>query len=365
MGAVAPLLRGETEDEKGAERIRETVSARQKTEFKSFLLGDPKNSQVPQTPIAVELYNEAIKLFQEGELELSKEMALDSIHLDSRNPLSFELVGDIYNVEHNLTEAKEYFKSAYLLQPSTKLREKIERINRESSVDESFETQETEHFIIKDKGRTDFPVLKNLSVVLESIYGDIAETMGHTLKSKVVVLLYSPSEFQRILETPHWVGGLYDGKIRLPAYQKGMSEETLQSMVAHEMAHAFVRDVSDGKAPPWINEGVAEYFERKHLSEGLIVFNAAIRTGDVIALDQLMTEGPATKQVRDPLFENLFYEQSFHLTNYLIEKNGMFEVKNLLRKFSKSQNSDEALGAAFGMTTQELEKEWRTTFTKP
>ena len=52
----------------------------------------------------------------------------------------------------------------------------------------------------------------------------------------------------------------YDGTIKIPV-SLNCSYETLRKTIRHEYTHHLVFNLSEGKAPIWLNEGLAQLFE--------------------------------------------------------------------------------------------------------
>jgi len=77
------------------------------------------------------------------------------------------------------------------------------------------------------------------------------------------VLLYAKTAFKTVTQAPEWAGGLYDGKIRIPVGGLTTAEEAvgLQSVLVHEMTHAFLFRMAPVGLPLWFNEGLATAFQ--------------------------------------------------------------------------------------------------------
>jgi len=77
----------------------------------------------------------------------------------------------------------------------------------------------------------------------------------------IVVLLYPNQDFRDITRSPNWVGALNDGKIRVPV--SGLTQMTpdLARVLKHELTHSFVRQITLGRCPTWLNEGLAQLEE--------------------------------------------------------------------------------------------------------
>jgi tetratricopeptide (TPR) repeat protein len=344
-------------------RIQEIMERRQKVELMSFFLKDPKNASLPETPIAVQSYNQAVEFFQAHEYELAREAVEESLVYDKKNALAYELLGDINNLEEKLPQAKANYEIAYNLNPRPELKEKMEKLSGDVSVQKKFRTEQVEHFVIKYYREEESDRGFELKELLRSTYRQLSQDFAYYFRHKVVILLYDQADFKKIAGMPHWAAGLYDGKVRMPINRSGFSDIDLRALTAHELTHAFVASMSQGAAPAWINEGLAEYEEARIKKPDMIVFDSAVTTGTLMPLDQIM-EKNVTEKLKDPLLISLFYEQSYHLVNYLIERYGMFKIKQILAEFGKGKDSEDAIREVLRISTERLEKEWKATFLK-
>jgi len=334
---------------------KEAVELRQKIEIERFYAG--KDGKAPVAPMAIGLYNDAIKFFEKNEFELAQDALKESLALEPRNSLALELLGEIENLQQNFDKAENYYKQSYLVSPSTRLRQKIEKLQKEHAVEKNLDTYDEEHFIIKyRKGEEGYEGawLKNL---LRECYRQISQDFGAYFNYKTTVLFYSGREFHDVTGQAMWVGGLYDGKIRLPAYKQGFKELDLRSAATHEMTHAFVANLSGARAPAWIHEGLAQYEQNKVLPIDMLIFRAAIRTQALLPIDRLLSENLQMDKM-DPLEVSLFYQQSFRLVSYMVERFQMYRMKEILVKFKEGKQAEQAIEEVLGISTAQLEKEW-------
>lgn len=356
--AFCPFLQAAMDDDHG----KEAVERRQKIEIERFYAG--KGGNAPMTPMAIELYNDAVKFFEKHEFDLARETLNESLSLEPRNALALELLGEIENLQQDFKKAENYYKRSYLISPSTRLRRKIERIQKENSVEKNLDTYDEEHFIIKyRKGERGYEGawLQNL---LRDAYRQISQDFGAYFKHKTVVLFYSSQEFHDVTGQSQWVAGLYDGKIRLPAYRQGFRELDLEAAAAHEMTHAFVASLSGSRAPAWIHEGLAEYEQNKVQPVDTSVFDQAIRTKALIPMSSLLSESLEGDR-RDPLQTALFYQEVYKLVSYMVERYQMYRMKEILVKFKDGKPAEQSIEEVLGISTAQLEKEWLATVLKP
>ncbi len=355
---IHPVWAGEKEKTK-AEEIMER---RQKVEVMGFYLKDPKDSKLPEIPMSIQNYNQAVEFFQHQEYDLARQALNDALKQDPSNSFAYELLGDVDNMQEKLQDAKKNYEIAYNLSPKADLKEKLEKLSGDQKLSKKLATYNEEHFVIKYFKKSDEDKGFELRELLRATYGQISKDFAYYFKNQVVVLLYDEEDFKKISGLPHWAGGLYDGKVRMPMNRSGFSDLDLKALTAHEVTHAFIAGMSGSRAPAWINEGLAQYEENKIRPIDMIVFEAAITTDNLMPLLILMRED-AVQSLQDSLRVNLFYQQSFHLVDYLVQRYGMFMVKQMLAEYAKGKDSEEVVLEKLKISTERLEKEWKATFT--
>jgi tetratricopeptide (TPR) repeat protein len=341
----------------------EQLERRQKAGILSYFLKDPKDSKLPTTSLAVQSFNQAVEYYRKNEFVLARQALEESLQQESQNAFAYELLGDIDNLEQKLAEAKIHYEMAYNLEPNDRVKEKIKKLSSEVKAEKKFSSYDEEHFIIRyhrtdvtDKGFEHRELLRQ-------VYRNLSKEFAYYFnKNKVVVLLYDAEEFKEITQTPHWVAGLYDGKVRMPFNRQGFTDLDLRALTTHEVTHAFVAGMSSNSAPSWINEGLAEYMENKVKPVDDIVLRSALKTGTLMPLDQLMAQN-VTASLKDPLLISLFYQQSFSLVNYLVNRHGLFTMKKMLAEYGKGMNSDEVIRNTLQISVARLEQEWKSTLT--
>ena len=341
----------------------ELLERRQKVEILSFFLKDPDKAVLPEASLAVEFLNQGVAHFEKNEFLLARKAIQDSLSHDSQNPLAYELLGEIDHREQKLAAAKANFEIAYNLNARPELKEKIEKLQGESVVEKKFSTYQEEHFLIKYYRENQQDRGFELRELLRTTYLSLSKDFAYYFKHQVAVLLYDEKDFKEITQLPHWVAGVYDGRVRMPINRAGFNELDLKALTAHEVTHAFVAAMSKLRAPAWLNEGLAEYEENKIKPVDLTIFESAVKTQTLFPLDQLISQ-TTTASLSDSTRVALFYQQSFHFVNYLIERYGMFRVKELLGKLGEGKDSDQAIHAVLKVSPTYLEREWKATLTK-
>lgn len=193
-----------------------------------------------------------------------------------------------------------------------------------------------------------------ISLVLEEAYIKVGADLLYWPTERLGVELYPKKEFFDITRSPSWVGAIYDGKIKMPA--GGVVERTreLERVLFHEYTHAVVYRLSAGRAPAWLNEGLAQYEEgpRRHGFSRHV--KALLREGGMplASIERSFLSLPPERAARA-------YALSLSVTGYIIDEFGFSSLKRILATLGQGQDLDSALRASIFLSYEDLEKSWR------
>ena len=135
---------------------------------------------------------------------------------------------------------------------------------QQARIEERFSERASSSILLVYDGQRVEPGLERiLLAALERAYADLVRDFGSGPVEKVVVVVYAERDFQTATHAPSWADGLFDGKVRVPA--RGITGVTpeLLSVLRHEMTHSFVHFRARGRAPTWLQEGLAQLEEGK------------------------------------------------------------------------------------------------------
>ncbi len=227
-------------------------------------------------------------------------------------------------------------------------RELLAKLERERAVERAFSLEQTAHFVLKYRGTGEEDGRRAILGVLERLYADIGSRLGHHPAEKIIVILYPEERFQEVTRTHDWVSGLFDGKIRLPAGTVSARGELLERLLAHEYAHAAVHQASRGRAPRWLQEGLAQHFEGAADEEMLELPRGLTLAG----VEALLTAGDVAKA-------RTGYRTALWLVRDLLERSGMSGLADLLARLGRGQSVTGAVLPVYGLPLAELEDQWR------
>lgn len=202
-----------------------------------------------------------------------------------------------------------------------------------------FQFSKEEHNDIKD----------TVHFILKDAYREIGQQMNFYPSQPVTVILYNEKGFFDVTRAPGWAGGLYDGKIRIPIHGVEGQEETLKRVLHHEYVHALVHAITP-RCPHWLNEGLAVYFTEDEAE----LRGYGEKLGQAIPLQRLENSFPSG-DIRAVLAA---YLESYTAVVYLIEKYGLFRVKELLETLGKGESLESAFNSVFYTPYSQFVKKW-------
>jgi tetratricopeptide (TPR) repeat protein len=231
----------------------------------------------------------------------------------------------------------------------------IEKIKRESPVENGLDTRETGHFTVKYSGSNKDLVGDWLLPILEDAYAVVGERLGYYPDRNITVILYTDQEFKAATDSPGWAGAIFDGKIRIPVKGASDSADLLKKMVIHEYTHAVVFELSGQGCPTWLNEGLAQIME-----------GAGVDEADTVAMDYVKLKGPAIPlrslggSFTTMSSENAYgaYMMSLSAVDFLRKKYGMSSIKAILAGIKEGKTVDQAIQASLLISLDDFVDRW-------
>jgi hypothetical protein len=156
-----------------------------------------------------------------------------------------------------------------------------------------------------------------------------------------------------VTQAPGWTSAINDGKLRIPV--SGLTEMTpeLAHVLKHELAHSFINQLSAGRCPQWLHEGIAQLLEPRTTAP------FGQRLGQLMSQHQAlpfnMLEGSfirfSTPEAR------LAYDESLAAAEYIRDTYGMDDLVRILRRISEGSSTEAALRATIHTDYAGLENE--------
>ena len=317
---------------------------------------DPKNTDYTGNLSHV-MARLAAKYYHNGDYELAVNELQQSLTLVPQNISSLILLGQVYYQLQELTLAEETWKEALKHSPGDKnLKQKLNRLRKEMKVEGRLKHLDAYHFDIRfDEDIIDSEAY-DIRCYLREAYRGIGKYFNYYPPHKIPVIFYSKDDFQKLRQTPEWIKGIYDGKIRLPAQKEHLLTPEFKKIIWHEYTHAVVFYLTLGRCPVWFNEGLAVYEESKVVKPDLTVLQAAVREKNLIPLSKLDSVFSVSK---NPLKLNLAYLEAYTFIEYLLNRWNIHVVKSILEDLKQGETIEEALYRETYLRPDKLENNWR------
>jgi tetratricopeptide (TPR) repeat protein len=262
----------------GAARTREEPRAAQRRPLQPAPLASPAGEAAHQPSPWVELNDEATLALAQGDLAGAVER-FERCHAAEPTRAVFagnlaEALVRLAKEEHDrgeLAAAIGHLERAVELASGREdievLRSILERWRAEQELGRDDWTEGSSRFELSfDTDRDD--ILHHSHLVLEHLeesYEDLRRWFGSDPlagKPPVRVVLYDPEDFDRLTGLGDWAGGVFDGVVRVSVADLNAGT-AWQSVLVHELTHAFIQALAEEGVPGWLNEGLAQLLEER------------------------------------------------------------------------------------------------------
>lgn len=290
---------------------------------------------------------------------------LDSV---SGEPSAKVMLGEIYyrlGAESyrlgRIAEALAYLEKSFVMNPvDGKVRELRAQVKAEHDVESKMSSTDGSHFTVKYEGGENSVTGHVISILLEEAYFKVGTDLGLYPGDRIEAVLMTKETFRDITGSPSWAGALYDGRIKLPV--GGITEKTqlLEQVLFHEYTHAVVHRLSGGKAPVWLNEGLAQLEEGKDDSrhrDALRGFAAKNYDKHDRALRPLERSfmGLNSEQAY------VAYLLSLSATQHLMREYGTFSAGKILANLKAGKNIEQAFQDSIYISYADFQRSWFDT----
>jgi tetratricopeptide (TPR) repeat protein len=326
--ATAYFLAGKNETDRGnypqAERY-----------FESALHYQPDNSTL--------LVYYSACLMRTGSTPEALSYAERAVRAAPESPDALAMLGFAQFASDRTPDAIQSWKKSLQLRPDATVKQYLARAERETNAEAEFSQKESAHFSLHFEGKeTSASFRRDMLATLESEYEDLVRDLGYSPRNTIAVTLYTQQAFFDVTRAPSWTGAVNDGKLRIPVSGVSSMTPELARVLKHELTHSFVSQMSAGRCPTWLNEGIAQIEEGKSIDSYGRPLAQVFASGNEIPYNAL--EGS---------FMNLSapralvaYAESLAAAEYIRDNYGMSEISRILERLSQGSSSESALRAS-------------------
>jgi len=271
-------------------------------------------------------------------------------------PEAYAVLGGIYYSVNRLEEAVlawEQFERLGGEDPATLA--KLARARAEMSLSKNQRFREIGDFLFSYDAAIPPALVEQAAESLAAAEREQSGFFNLRLPGRQPVILYEGRRYFALVSVPDWVSGAFDGKIRVTVEPGAGFGAEMAMVLAHELAHAFVRRASRDRAPAWLHEGLAQWWEGKRMLPDEL--RAALAGRPLLTLPEMeasFSRKPEPAVVRDA------YVEALGLVEYLMLARGPGAVACLVRGLSRGAGLDAVLREETGFTAEELLAGWKS-----
>ncbi len=327
LSATADFIAGKFEFEHGN-------IAQSRQYFESALRFQPNNSTI--------LVYYAALLVRTGNAAAALPYAERAVRTAPTSPDAYTMLGYAQFASDHTKDAVASWKRSLELRPDSAVQQLLAKAQREQTVESDFAQGESSHFTLHYEGKqTSESFRGQIVATLESDYDDLARNLGNPPRDNIVVTLYTEQAFFDVTQAPTWSGAINDGKLRIPVSGLNSMTPELAHVLKHELAHSFITQLSGGRCPPWLHEGIAQFLEPKSLGGNGHQLALLFKAQQNIPLNAL--EGSFQNFSGAQAY--LAYAESLAAVSYINDSYGMSDIQRILKRLSQGNSTEAALRA--------------------
>jgi tetratricopeptide (TPR) repeat protein len=339
LAAVANFIAGKSEFEHGN-------VAQARRYFEGALRFQPENSTIL-------IYYSAL-LVRTGNAVQALPYAQRAVRSAPDSADAYTMLGYAQFASDRTREAVASWKRSLELRPDPAVQQFLAKAQREENVEGEFAQRESSHFVLHYEGRqTPESFRGQILSTLESDYDDLSRDLGNPPRDNILVTLYTEQAFFDVTHAPSWSGAINDGKLRIPI--SGLSSMTpeLARVLKHELAHSFINQLSAGRCPPWLHEGIAQLLEPRSLGSDGRQLARLFKSQRNLPLNVL--EGSFMRF--SGAEASVAYAESLAAVSYINDSYGLGDIQRILQRLSQGSSTEAALRATIHSDYGQLESE--------
>src|ERR1700733_617080 len=242
---------------------------------------------------------------------------------------AYTMLGYAQFASDRTKEAVVTWKRSLELRPDAKVEQFLAKALREQNAESDFAQGESSHFVLHYEGKQTTEAFRaQILAALESDYDDLARDLGNPPRDNILVTLYTEQAFFDVTHVLTWSGAINDGNLRIPISGLSFMTPELAHVLKHELAHSFINQLSAGRCPVWLHEGIAQFLEPKSLGgdgHQIALLYKAQRNIPLNVLEGNFLHFSGSEA-------NVAYAESLAAVSYINDSYGLRDIQRILQR---------------------------------
>jgi len=189
---------------------------------------------------------------------------------------------------------------------------------------------------------------------LKAVHHELSGMFGPIPAFKTSIRLTDQDSFHRSTGAPTWTNALYyRGQILIPlSLTEDPDIDNVRRSVRHEYTHAVINALSAGRAPGWLDEGIAQWIEGEENPALRPALARWLQDNDPVPLS--LMQGGFTKMSADMV--PAAYAQSLFSATVVINTFGFGDIRTYLESLKQGMDKDAAFAYGFSLDTASFER---------
>ncbi|MEQ1948985.1 MAG: hypothetical protein ABL995_17470 [Bryobacteraceae bacterium] len=224
-------------------------------------------------------------------------------------------------------QALEYWKQSLELQPDPELHALYTRVEREVKNDVSRDKLYGMRVMLRyDNVTIPTETARRMAGAVDETYARVSYELGCRTDERIETIVQSWDAYRKTTAAAEWSGGMFDGRIHMPADSNQQMTPDLQKKLAHETTHACLAMI--GKWPNWLHEGLAQKLSGETLPPAARTRLLAVARESKLTDISKLNSGWAQLDSRNA---SLAYALALAAVESMYEEFGPDGIRNLMR----------------------------------
>ena len=230
---------------------------------------------------------------------------------------------------------------------------------QESKIKKELHTLQASIFKVYLEKEISASLKQGLQRIIESAINTVSYDFGYKPQGPVELILLEGSTYDSIDDPRIASGGFYQNKKIRMNFDYSIEEKKLltdfERVFRHELTHLVIGSIDGGRTPRWLDEGLAEYEERKRSErkrgEGRAFYQKLKKKGEAPNPEEFFKRNVLQQYTN---YGSQFYEHSYIISKYIVETYGFPKLREVFSGIKMGKSFKVIFKETYGKTPEEI-----------